>query len=204
LSLTFDRFEPTTTVVKRSGFGGKACATVALSLLAALPLAARAQVGEADEAMLRDAVTHACWPGDIVRAADRYLVAFPSGDAVAEVRSDRQRAAQTSRLVSRNDLRLYRSAFVPPTGDDDAARLLRRAALGDRDAAVQLAQASRANDTRYVGWLQYASLLGDERASYELALHFRRTDQPLLAAQYETIAVALGYKPAPSLDNVRK
>jgi hypothetical protein len=55
-----------------------------------------------------------------------------------------------------------------------------------------------------VGWLQLASLLGDDRASYELALHFRRTDQLVLAARYEAVALALGYQPAAGLDHVRK
>ena len=46
--------------------------------------------------------------------------------------------------------------------------------------------------------------LGNGIASYELALHFRNTGQPLLAAQFEARARELGYTPPPDLDNVRK
>lgn len=177
--------------------------------LAGAPAVAPAQDGAADEAALRAAVAQAVWPADIVRAADRYLEAFPAAPAAAGIEQQRQQAAQAWQLVSHSDLRLYRSSFSAGDGRLETQQDLRRAALGDRAAAVRLAHAARdvgdgAARRRYVGWLQYAALLGDERASYELALHFRATDQPLLAARYETLALALGYVPAPSLDNVRK
>ena len=57
---------------------------------------------------------------------------------------------------------------------------------------------------RYEGWMQYAAALGNGIASYELALHYRRVEQPLLAAQFESRARELGYTPPPSLDNSRK
>jgi hypothetical protein len=52
--------------------------------------------------------------------------------------------------------------------------------------------------------MQYAAALGNGIASYELALHYRRVEQPLLAAQFEARARELGYTPPPSLDNSRK
>jgi len=170
--------------------------------------AASAAQPESTEPALRAAVEQAVWPGDIVRAADQYLRAFPEGSDAAEVQALRQRAGDAWRLVSRNDVRLYRSAFTPREGGE-SPQDMRLAALGDRDAAVRLAHASRRIDDaqgtqRFVGWLQLASMLGDERASYELALHFRRTDQPILAARYEAVALALGYQPAPGLDHARK
>ena len=58
--------------------------------------------------------------------------------------------------------------------------------------------------SRYEGWLQFAVALGNGIASYELALHFRSTGQPLLASQFEARARDLGYTPPPDLDNVRK
>jgi len=60
------------------------------------------------------------------------------------------------------------------------------------------------DSSRYEGWMQYASALGNGIASYDLALYYRRVDQPLLAAQYEGRARQLGYTPPPSLDNSRK
>jgi hypothetical protein len=41
-------------------------------------------------------------------------------------------------------------------------------------------------------------------ASYELALHYRRTGKALLAAQFESRAQERGYTPPPSLDHFRK
>lgn len=161
-----------------------------------------------NEPTMRAAVDQALWPGDIVRAADKYLRAFPNGSGAEEVKALRVRAGDSWHIVSRTDVQLYRSAFIPREGGE-TLQDMHRAALGDRAAAVRLAHASRRADDaqgtqRYVGWLQLASLLGDDRASYELALHFRRTDQPILAARYEAVAIALGYQPANGLDNVRK
>jgi len=177
----------------------------ALALALALP--ATQAVAAPEEATLRAAFEQAVWPADIVRAADQYLLAFPDAESAAAVRAQRQRAAEAWRLVSRNEVRLYRSTFTGNPGT--ALPELRQAALGDREAVVRLAHESRRADEatgsqRFVGWLQYASLLGDEHASYELALHFRRTDQPLLAAHYEALALALGYAPAAALDHTRK
>jgi hypothetical protein len=84
-----------------------------------------------------------------------------------------------------------------------------KAGRGDKDAAARVArswgrQSGRWNVGRYEGWMQYAAALGNGIASYELALHYRRADQPLLAAQFEDRARELGYTPPPSLDNSRK
>lgn len=179
-------------------------------LIAALLLSLSASpLRAADEPELRDAAVAAVWPGDIVRASERYLERYPAGVDAAEMRELRDRARRASRLLSGNEVRLYRSAFVAAEADSEQRAELRRAALGDSQAAVRLAQASReASDPRthqrYVGWLQLASVLGDERATYELALHFRRTDQPIFAAHYEALALAMGFVPAPSLDHARK
>jgi hypothetical protein len=171
-------------------------------------LAGAASAAEANEPTMRVAVDTALWPGDIVQAADKYLRDYPDGPGVADVRALRQRATEAWRVVRRNDVQLYRSAFVAREGGETLLDM-HRASLGDRAAAVRLAHASRrAGDAqgmlRYVGWLQFASVLGDERASYELALHFRRTDDLVLAARYEAVAIALGYQPAPGLDHLRK
>lgn len=161
-----------------------------------------------NEPTMRAAVDQALWPADIIRAADKYLRSYPDAPGAEDVKAVRVRASDAFHIVSRTDVQLYRSAFIPREGGE-TFQDMHRAALGDRAAAVRLAHASRRADDaqgtqRYVGWLQLASLLGDERASYELALHFRRTDQPILAARYEAVAIALGYQPATGLDNVRK
>jgi len=112
---------------------------------------------------------------------------------------------------SSSDIRLYRGDFVArgasPTLYDD----VRKAALADKDAATRVAHLYRdgeggtaVNLDRYVGWLQYAAALGHAEASYELAVHYRKTSLPALAAPYEARAEELGFKAPAALDNIRK
>jgi hypothetical protein len=170
-----------------------------------------APVGSDAEGALRQELQQAVWPADIVRLADQYLSRYPAGEGASSASTLRERAGLTMVVLKRSDVRLYRSAFQPASDTGAIQDDLRRAALGDSEAAVRLARlhqrgdAGLAQDTnRYVGWLQYASMLGDERASYELALHFRREAQPVLAAKYEARAVELGFTPPRDLDHFRK
>ena len=120
-------------------------------------------------------------------------------------------------ILRRTDVRLYRSAFQPGAAAERGADIA-KAGRGDKDAAARLGRAHspyggstayggepvKADVGRFEGWLQYAAALGNGIASYDLALHYRRADQPLLAAQFEARARDLGYTPPPSLDNTRK
>ena len=183
------------------------CTALVCSPVRALP---QSDSSSAGESALRHDLQQALWPADIVRLANDYLSRYPDSPSARSVGAMRDQAHDAMRVLSRNDVRLYRSAFNPPQESATLIEELRRAALGDRDAAVRLAhlhQRSGANDTdasRYVGWLQFAAMLGNERASYELALHYRRLNQPVLAAKYEARAVELGYVPPNSLDHNRK
>ena len=51
--------------------------------------------------------------------------------------------------------------------------------------------------------MQYAAALANGIASYDLALYYRRVNQPQFASQYEALVRSLGYTPPPSLDNRR-
>lgn len=185
-------------------------AAAVLSLGCCLGATASAPTGAEGEGALRQALQQAVWPADIVRLADQYLARFPGGSWSGDANVLRERAGMTAVVLKRPDVRLYRSAFQPAAADASVHEDLRRAALGDPAAAVRLARRHQQGDgvaqdpNRYVGWLQYASMLGDERASYELALHFRRDAQPVLAAKYEARAVELGFTPPRDLDHVRK
>lgn len=186
-----------------------AAALLALGL--ALGSAHAATAGGLDgEGALREELQQAVWPADIVRLADQYLARYPAAPWAGDATALRERAGMTAVVLKRNDVRLYRSAFQAADADAQLHESLRRAALGDSAAAVRLARMHQrgegvAQDTnRYVGWLQYASMLGDERASYELALHFRRDAQPVLAAKYEARAMELGFTPPRDLDHFRK
>lgn len=181
-----------------------------LGLSAALGGAAAAPPAELEGDLQRQ-LQQALWPGDIVELAERYLARFPAGPAAAQARTLRDQAGVTLRVLSRRDVRLYRGAFQPADDDSTLQSEVRRAALGDRQAAVRLAQLHRRgaaatvlDASRYLGWLQYAAVLGDQQASYDLALYYRREAQPVLAAQYEAQAVELGFVPPRDLDHIRK
>lgn len=170
------------------------------------------------EPALRQALQQTLWPADIVRLAGEYLQLFPNSESAGSVAQLREQASGAVQVLSRNDVRLFKSAFQPSNASPAVLEDLRRAALGDKIAAARLAHlqllphggSGDMNDpnpktgNRYVGWLQFAALLGNDAASYELALHFRRQGQPMLASQYEARAVQLGYQPPRSLDHVRK
>ena len=86
----------------------------------------------------------------------------------------------------------------------DRERWIARAARGDKDAAKRIGVIYKDCSTgqelgRYEGWLQYAAWLGNGIASYDLALLYRKLDQPDLAARYESRARELGFTPPPSL-----
>jgi len=162
------------------------------------------------ESTLREQLQEARWPADIVGVAERYASSYPQGPAAAAARADLDVARKTKRLLERSDIRLYRNDFTVRGGP--ALHVdLRKAALADKDAAERIAHFYRdgeggleANPSRYIGWLQYSAALGNGPASYELAVHYRKSDQPALAAPYEARAEELGFNAPPALDNVRK
>ncbi|MFN9746480.1 MAG: caspase domain-containing protein [Betaproteobacteria bacterium] len=148
----------------------------------------------------------AIWPAEVARLADDYLknhAASPlSGSAIVA----REGAREAVKALRSRDVQLFRSAFVPSAdGGGSGLDELSKAGRGDKDAAARIARRlGRGERGRYEGWLQYASELGNGIAAYELALHYRREAQPLLADRYEKRALDLGYTPPPSLDNTRK
>lgn len=155
-------------------------------------------------------LARATWPGDIVRWADQVPGSDPAAGQAQDVR---RRAAEVLSLLRSQDVQLFRSAFQTELGSAERNADLRRAALGDADAAFRIARLYQAgqvqpgaskDDHRYIGWLQLAAKLGHERAAYDLALHFRREGQLVQASAYEARAVALGYTPPLALDHVRK
>lgn len=164
-----------------------------------------------DEGRLLNAVQEATWPAEIVRLSNQYLAQFPRSAGAESARSWQRRAAEAMRVLNRSDVQLYRSAFQGAPELPAVKADIREAALGDRQAALRIAHrylkgegSLPVDPNRYVGWLQFASVLGSEAASYELALHYRKQDQPALAAQYEARALSLGYNPPLALDHVRK
>ena len=152
----------------------------------------------------------ALWPADVARLADAYVRRHGSRPLEASAQVAREGAREASQILRRTDVRLFRNAFQPAAETGTAQKGdLAKAGRGDKDAAARLARSygrdsGRWDGARYEGWLQYAAALGNGIAAYELALHYRRVEQPLLAAQLEARARELGYTPPPSLDNTRK
>jgi TPR repeat protein len=186
-----------------------AAALLALALSVAPAWAA--QPSDESEAALRQQVQQAVWPADIVTLSDQYLARYPRSawsDACVGLRA---RAGQAMQALDNKEVRLYRSAFVAGAESTALHGEVRQAALGDKSAALRLAhmylhgeQGVTSDLNRYAGWLQYATMLGNRDASYELAVHYRRQDQPVLASLYETRAIEMGYNPPRWLDHVRK
>jgi len=160
------------------------------------------------EPALAQELLDARWPADIVAVGERYVAAYPQGPYAATARTELERARNTRRLLERSDIRLYRGDFLARGASATLYDDVRKAALADKEAAARMARLYREgeneNPGRYVGWLQYAAALGNAPASYELAVHYRKSDQPALAAPYEARAEELGFQPPPTLDNVRK
>lgn len=157
-----------------------------------------------DEASAWAKLEAADWPADVARQAADYLKAYPDSSLAGSAQVARDGALEAAKILRRTDVRLYRSAFEAQLPPERAADLI-KAGRGDKDAAARLGRIyGDGNHSRYEGWMQYAAALGNGIASYDLALYYRRMEQPLLAAQYEARARELGYTPPPSLDNTRK
>lgn len=165
--------------------------------------------GDWSETAVRQAALAATWPADIVQWCSLYLrlpVPQPWAD---EATALQRQAALAAEVLRRGDVHLYRSAFVPlPTAGAPGHSIdpsLRQAALGDAASALLQARLAQQQGQahRQLGWLQFAAALGSDEAAYALALHYRRESQPLLAAQFEARAVALGFQPPPALGHRR-
>ncbi|MBQ0961322.1 caspase family protein [Ideonella sp. 4Y11] len=160
---------------------------------------------EADWQRLQEAT----WPPEVLQLADAYLRDHPDSKLAGAAKVARTGSDNAARLLKRSDVRLYKSAFqLQDSLSEDERRDIARAGIGDKDAAARMGRRAMAKGgtglPRYEGWLQYASALGNGIAAYELALHYRRQEQPVMASRYEAIARELGYNPPVSLDNVRK
>jgi TPR repeat protein len=183
---------------------------VAFALLAG-SVAARAVPLALPEPALREELQKAVWPADIVRLSHEYLGRYPRGPSAAQARNALELAERSKRTLERKEVRLYRADFQLDAAPLATREQIHRAALGDKEAALQVARWYESGDggvatdpDRYVGWLQFAAALGNAVASYELALYYRKEDQPALAAPYEARAEELGFRPPPSLDHIRK
>jgi len=168
------------------------------------------QAGDSEQA-LSQAMSEATWPADITQLATHYLERYPLAPGAATARRLKEQAARPQAALARTDVRLYRRAFVLAEAVPQLAQDIHQAALGDHSAAMRMSQAHQrgergaAKEARLaLGWLQYAAVLGNDQAAYDLAVYFRQQDQPAVASQYEALAVALNHAFPTVLDHVRK
>ena len=190
----------------------KTLALVALTLLAAP--AAHSEliaVPGANPTVLAEQIRQGRWPAEIVKAADECLARFPDSACSAEALAARPAAAHAASALRARNVNLYRSAVLDSRLGTDMQADLHAAALGDGHAAERIGQlyghgadASVTERHRFVAWMSYAAQLGDERASYELALVFRTSGEPAIAAMWEARATQLGFVPPLALDHIRK
>ncbi len=167
---------------------------------------------DANEAQDFELLEAAVWPAEVLRLARVFLQRHPSSKLAGSAQVAQTGAAEAAKILRRNDVRLYRSAFRLEAMPNGQQADLFKAGRGDKDAAVRLGRYWRTQADfhdlptlgRYEGWLQYAAALGNGIAAYELALFYRRMDQPQPASTFESRARELGYTPPPSLDNTRK
>ncbi|MEY2837784.1 MAG: hypothetical protein RJB60_83 [Pseudomonadota bacterium] len=177
--------------------------------LSAVPAADRFE--SAEESTLWRQLQESTVPGDVLKLATQYTMQYPKSRLVGSAEVAREGASEADKALRRNDVRLYRSAFAQRTDNEALRDDLHKSARGDKDAAARVARwyQSGGKDVqpdanRYEGWMQYAAALGNGIACYELALYYRKQEQPLMAAQFETRARELGFTPPPSLDHNRK
>ena len=152
------------------------------------------------------------WPVDLLKHCQAFLEKYPDSAQAKSVALYQAGAADSLRVLRAKEVKLFKTSFVVPAvnnSQDEPVNDLSRAARGDKDAAARIARMHLALNTtqgqlRYLGWLQFAGGLGNGIASYELALHYRANEQPLLAAQAEARARQLGYSPPRALGHDRK
>ena len=152
------------------------------------------------------------WPVDLLRRCKSFLTRSPDSTKASTVALYQAGARQAIEVLRAKEVKLFKTSFVVPAvnnSQDEPVNDLSRAARGDKDAAARIARMHLALNTtqgqlRYLGWLQFAGGLGNGIASYELALHYRANEQPLLAAQAEARARQLGYSPPRALGHDRK
>lgn len=172
---------------------------------------ARAALARAAEDADFNALQATLWPPELLQRAEAFRRAWPASARAGAAEVAAEGAREAAGILRSNDVRLYRRSFDPvPERGDAYNGDLRRAARGDKDAAARVGRqwvtTARTGPalSRYEGWMQYAAELGNGIASYELALHYRRLDQPQPAARWEARARELGYNPPPSLEHYRK
>lgn len=177
--------------------------------LSAVPAAQRFE--SADEGALWRDLEQSNVPGEVLKLSTQYVTQFPKSRLAGSAEVAREGASEAEKALRRNDVRLFRSAFTQKHDNEAWREDVRKASRGDKDAAARIARLYQQGSkdmapdaNRYEGWMQYAAALGNGIACYELALHYRKQDQPLMAAQFETRARELGFTPPPSLDHNRK
>jgi hypothetical protein len=152
------------------------------------------------------------WPEDVRKASEILLKSFPNGRYRSEALVARIGAIKAKQVLAdpNNDINLDVKDFKPPSiqKDSEYAENLRRTGRGDKDAAVRIAQRFDSKKdpvqmSRYEAWLQFAGLLGDGIACYELSRHYNDLGMPAEAGKWSSRAKKFGYNPPTQLRTTR-
>ena len=153
----------------------------------------------------------AFWPPDLLRLAQQFRERYPASNRAVAADVAAEGARDAANILRGNGVLLYRNSFAPDAERGELYNTdLGKAARGDKDAAARIGRQRFTTESNgpavslYEGWMQFAAELGNGIASYELALHFRRRNQPQPAARWEARARELGYNPPKSLEHYRK
>jgi hypothetical protein len=152
------------------------------------------------------------WPDDVRKSSEVLLKSYPGSRYRSEATVARIGAVKAKQVLGdpNNDINLGVKDFKPALGNADReyAENLRRAGRGDKDAAVRIANRFDSGKdpvqlSRYEAWLQFAGLLGDGIACYELSRHYNELGMPAEAGKWSSRAKKFGYNAPAQLRTTR-
>jgi hypothetical protein len=167
--------------------------------------------GTTEEDLFRN-MGNSTWPDDVRKSSEILLKAYPSSRYRSEAMVARIGAIKAKAVLAdpNSDINLDVKDFKLSPGHEDQeyAENLRRSGRGDKDAAVRIAQrhVSRSDPvqlSRYEAWLQFAGLLGDGIACYELSRHYNDLGMPAEAGKWSSRAKRFGYNAPAQLRTTR-
>ena len=161
-----------------------------------------ASVFAQDEAVCKELYpkyAEAVWPKDIVSAAKGYLQKCSANKD--EVNGSMASATISSVVLQK--LPMGRTTYLGQELSAKEVKKRRSASLGNANDAYEIALSLEEHSSQYVWWLQFSAGLGNGKAAYAVALHYRYMGQPSEASVWEAKANELGYHPLTSLDHRR-
>lgn len=182
------------------------------TVVAVAPSPAAPQVPKEDPVIEERAfagIGEALWPAEAGRRARAFLERYPQSRFHTAATVAAAGASESALRLRQGQAELFQRDFsARPELGEAFNEDLRRAAVGDKEAAARVAQqllarGSGAMARSYVAWMQFSAELGNGIAAYDLSRYFADNGQGAESGRWETLARQLGYVPPPRLRNVR-